>query len=129
MQYYDTDLHRDVFVMYRSHLRGVNSNFAMDSTRYLEGVDLGNLDLAYALTAHKMQGSQAKAIIAVFGKSGSPMFVNRNMINVIITRSEEFVGLVGSITGEMSAISKGRANVSPKKRDDILGVLAGEVEV
>ena len=129
VQYYDTDLHRDVFVMYRSHLRGVNSNFAMDSTRYLEGVDLGNLDLAYALTAHKMQGSQAKAIIAVFGKSGSPMFVNRNMINVIITRSEEFVGLVGSITGEMSAISKGRANVSPKKRDDILGVLAGEVEV
>ena len=100
-----------------------------DNIMYLEGKDLGNLELAYALTAHKMQGSQSKAIIAVFGRSGSPMFVNRNMINVIITRSQEFVGLIGSVEGSNSAIERGRVNVSPRKRNDILGVLAGEVEI
>lgn len=128
VQYYDTDLHKDVIVLYRTHCKST-SGFVMDEMKYLEGKDLGNLELAYALTAHKMQGSQSKAVIAVFGKGCSPQFVNRNMINVIITRSQEFVGLIGSVTGEGSAIERGRVNVSPSKRDDILGVLAGEVEL
>ena len=127
VKYYDTDLHKDVYVLYRAHVKEVVNGY--DNIMYLEGRDLGNLELAYALTAHKMQGSQAKAVIAVFGRGGSPMFVNRNMINVIITRSQEFVGLIGSVEGKGSAIERGRVNVSPRKRNDILGVLAGEVEV
>lgn len=127
VKYYDTDLHRDVYVLYRAHSKTVVNGY--DNIMYLEGKDLGNLELAYALTAHKMQGSQSKAVIAVFGRSGSPMFVNRNMINVIITRSQEFVGLIGSVEGSNSAIERGRVNVSPRKRNDILGVLAGEVEI
>lgn len=97
VKYYDTDLHKDVYVLYRAHSKTVVNGY--DNIMYLEGKDLGNLELAYALTAHKMQGSQSKAVIAVFGRSGSPMFVNRNMINVIITRSQEFVGLIGSVEG------------------------------
>lgn len=128
VQYYDNDLHRDVYVLYRAHCRP-ESTFGSFGEKVFEGGDLQNLDLAYALTAHKMQGSQGKAIIACFGKKSSPEFVNRNMINVIITRSQDFVGMVGSITGYDSAVTKGRLHVSPRVRDDILGVLAGEVEL
>ena len=106
-----------------------DSNGIQESGVVFEGADLSLLDLAYALTAHKMQGSQSKAVIAVFGRNGSPEFVNRNMINVIITRSEEFVALIGSVSGKDSAITRGRTHVSPRKRNDILGVLAGEVEL
>ena len=129
VKYYDNDLKTDVIVLYRAHLKGNESTFGEDGEKYFAGGDLENLDLAYALTAHKMQGSQAKAVIAVFGKGCSSDFVNRNMINVIITRSEEFVGMIGSITGSDSAITQGRLKISPRKRDDILGILAGEVKV
>ena len=65
----------------------------------------------------------------MFGSAGSPMFVNRNMINVIFTRSQEFVGAIGSVSGKDSAIGKGRKYKSPRVRGDILGILAGEVSV
>lgn len=129
VQYYDTDLCEDVVVLYRARDHKVYGGYGVEEGKVFDGGDLRYLELAYALSAHKMQGSQSKAVIAVFGSTGSPQFVNRNMINVIITRSEEFVGLIGSVKGDNSAITKGRKYVSPKKRDDILGVLAGEVEI
>ena len=129
VQYYDTDLCEDVVVLYRARDHKVYGGYGVEEGKVFDGGDLRYLELAYALSAHKMQGSQSKAVIAVFGSNGSPQFVNRNMINVIITISEEFVGLIGSVNGNDSAITKGRKYVSPKKRDDILGVLAGEVEI
>ena len=129
VEFYDTELERNALVFYRARLRQVISGYGSDETAMFEGVDLGYLELAYALTAHKMQGSQEKAIIAVFGSAGSPMFVNRNMINVIFTRSQEFVGAIGSVSGKDSAIGKGRKYKSPRVRGDILGILAGEVSV
>jgi exodeoxyribonuclease V alpha subunit len=50
------------------------------------------LDLAYALTVHKMQGLQAKAVIVLtyaFGK-----FFTRNMLYTAITRGEKIVVVV-----------------------------------
>lgn len=129
VKYYDTELQQDALVLYRARERKVITYDDIDVDTVFEGMDLDNLDLAYALTAHKMQGSQERAIIAVFGSSGSPMFVNRNMINVIFTRSQQFVGAIGSVRGKDSAIAKGRRYKSPSSRKDILGVLAGEVKI
>lgn len=117
---YDTDLRKDVYVLLRATGRFVDSDFC------LSGSDLGNLSLAYALTCHKMQGSQNKVIIAVFESRGNPDFINRNMINTIITRSQEVVCCIGSVTGEDSLINRGRSSVSNLGSHDLLSWLTGD---
>lgn len=117
---YDTDLRKDVYVLLRATGRFVDSDFC------LSGSDLGNLSLAYALTCHKMQGSQNKVIIAVFESRGNPDFINRNMINTIITRSQEVVCCIGSVTGEDSLINRGRLSVSNLGSHDLLSWLTGD---
>lgn len=115
---YDTDLRRDVLVLLRGRGRYVDMDFC------LSGSDLDNLNLAYALTCHKMQGSQSQVVIAAFESTGSPEFLNRNMINTIITRSQGVVCCVGSVLGPESMINKGRRRVSDVKSKDILSVLS-----
>lgn len=55
---------------------------------------LDELDLAYATTIHKSQGSEFKVvIIPVF--MGSPFLMNRNLLYTGITRAKELVIVVG----------------------------------
>ncbi len=55
---------------------------------------LDELDLAYATTIHKSQGSEFKVvIIPVF--MGSPFLMNRNLLYTGITRAKELVVVVG----------------------------------
>lgn len=119
---YDTDLRRDVLALLRGKGRYVGSDFC------LSGSDLNNLALAYALTCHKMQGSQSKVVIAVFESKGSPEFMNRNMINTIITRSQGIVCCVGSVEGADSMLNKGRQVVSKTDCKDILAVMSGNID-
>ena len=52
------------------------------------------LELAYAITIHKSQGSEFKVIvIPVY--MGSPFLMNRNLIYTAITRAKELVTVVG----------------------------------
>ena len=117
---YDSDIRRDVYLF----LRGRSTMMGADLC--LSGSDLDNLDLAYALTCHKMQGSQSKVVIAVFESTGSPAFMNRNMINTIITRSQGIVCCVGSVLGSDSMLNKGRREVSKTECCDILSVLSDD---
>ena len=56
---------------------------------------LDELDLAYATTIHKSQGSEFKVvIIPVF--MGSPFLMNRNLLYTGITRAKQLVVVVGS---------------------------------
>lgn len=122
VQVYDTDLRQNIIVLLRAKGR------YQEGTLVLSGEDLNNLELAYALTCHKMQGSQSKVVVAVF-EQGSSSFVNRNMINTIITRSQGVVCCIGSIKGPNSALNKGRKNVSVTVRNDMLNVLGGVIAV
>ena len=128
VQFYDNDLEEEVYVMYRALKKNIKNDVTNDLSDelVLVGGDLNNIDLAYALTAHKMQGSQAPAIIAVFGQGGSPEFVNRNMITVIITRSQEFVAMIGDVKGQDSSITKGRRKKASVVRKDFLNELIKE---
>ncbi|MBQ4515947.1 MAG: ATP-dependent RecD-like DNA helicase [Clostridia bacterium] len=55
---------------------------------------LDELELAYAITVHKSQGSEFPAVVMpVF--HGAPMLMNRNLIYTAITRAKDFVTLVG----------------------------------
>lgn len=116
---YDSDLKRDVVALLRGKGRYVDGDFC------LAGSDLSNLSLAYALTCHKMQGSQSPVVIAAFESKGSPDFLNRNMINTIITRSQEVVCCVGSVKGSESMINRGRLKVSNCDSRDILSIMSG----
>ncbi len=62
---------------------------------------LEELELAYAVTVHKSQGSEFPAVVMpVF--HGAPMLMNRNLIYTAITRARDFVALVG----QKSAVEK-----------------------
>ncbi|MDR0890099.1 MAG: ATP-dependent RecD-like DNA helicase [Oscillospiraceae bacterium] len=56
---------------------------------------LTELELAYAITAHKSQGSEYRAVIfAVY--SGAPMLLTRGVLYTAITRARELLILVGN---------------------------------
>ena len=56
---------------------------------------LTELELAYAITAHKSQGSEYKAVIfAAF--AGAPMLMTRSVLYTAITRARELLILVGN---------------------------------
>ena len=117
VQVYDVDLKEDVVVLYRAH------NKSDDYGRTFTGGDLRYLDLAYALTTHKMQGSQSPCIIIPLGSKSSASFMNRNMINTMITRAQKKVRLIGSVRGRNSALTNGRRNTNIDEGNDVLGLL------
>lgn len=122
VQVYDVDLNEDVYVLYHAnyHEKVSNEFYA----KVFTGGDLKYLDLAYALTTHKMQGSQSKCIIIPLGSSGSASFMNRNMINTMITRASKKVDLIGSVKGRDSALTNGRRLTNIEEGEDVLGLLA-----
>lgn len=56
---------------------------------------LAELELAYAITAHKSQGSEYKAVIFV-PFAGAPMLLSRGVLYTAITRARELLILVGN---------------------------------
>lgn len=57
--------------------------------------DLANLDLAYALTVHKSQGSEYPAVVvALHGSAG--LLLRRNLFYTAVTRARSFLCVVGS---------------------------------
>ena len=55
---------------------------------------LDELELAYAITIHKSQGSEFKVIITP-AFMGSPLLMNKNLLYTAITRAKELVVVVG----------------------------------
>ena len=59
-----------------------------------EFAQLGELELAYALTVHKSQGSEYRAVVLALW-SGSPYLLSRSVLYTAITRARELLILVG----------------------------------
>lgn len=55
---------------------------------------LDELDLSYAITVHKSQGSEYKAVVIPI-HNGVPMLFNRNLLYTAITRAKTLVVIVG----------------------------------
>ncbi len=82
-------------------LREINSfsetvTVEFDENRYVEyGFgDMDQLELCYAITIHKAQGSEYQAIVLPMYK-GPRMLMNRNLLYTAITRAKRLVVLVG----------------------------------
>lgn len=57
---------------------------------------LDELELAYAITIHKSQGSEFPVVI-IPAYMGSPLLMNRNLLYTGITRAKEMVVVVGMV--------------------------------
>lgn len=57
---------------------------------------LGEIELAYAMTVHKSQGSEYRAVIFVAQK-GPPMLLNRKILYTAVTRAKELFVAVGDM--------------------------------
>jgi exodeoxyribonuclease V alpha subunit len=55
---------------------------------------LSELELAYAMTVHKSQGSEYRAVILAVGR-GSPQLLSRSVLYTAVTRARELFILVG----------------------------------
>lgn len=81
------------------------------------------LSLAYALTVHKMQGSQSKLIIAPMYKMKRKGFISRNMIYTAITRASKGCYIIGDVkhkAGGESALEEARQVEVTDSRDTLL---------
>ena len=72
---------------------------------------LDELELAYAITIHKSQGSEYPAVVIPL-LAGPKMLMNRNLLYTAVTRAKRCVTLVGSDAAFQEMI----ANVSEQKR-------------
>ena len=55
---------------------------------------LGELEPAYAITVHKAQGSEYRAVILA-ALDGAPMLMTRGVLYTAITRAKELLIIVG----------------------------------
>ena len=55
---------------------------------------LGELDMAYAMTVHKAQGSEYQAVVLAAGRCASSLMV-RGVLYTAITRARELLVVVG----------------------------------
>lgn len=84
------------------------------------GGTLKLIDLAYALTVHKMQGSQAKLIIIPYFNVARHGFLSRNMLYTAVTRASNGCYLLGDVTGSGSALSRSRRLEVVSKRHSVV---------
>lgn len=91
----------------------------------IRGSDIGELILGYAVSIHKIQGAQAKAVILVIDKSHKSM-VTRNLFYVGASRAQKDM----TIIADAGAIESGLERQENKERETWLGdmLIGGEKE-
>jgi exodeoxyribonuclease V alpha subunit len=78
----------------------------------LDAQEAGTLRLAYACSVHKMQGSQAPAIVIALARGHAPM-LTRNLVYTAVTRSQTACVIVaerGALATALSRVDASRRN-------------------
>lgn len=110
VQYYDYVGERNIVILYRAT---VNVYISSNSGIVLNGDDLARLNLFYAGTTHKLQGSEAKLVIYALDSVNYSGFITREMVYTMVTRARGLdmgVGSVSSDTGSM--LSRARRDLA-----------------
>lgn len=84
--------------------KGCHINFEGEGIKTVEGEDLEHIQLAYALTAHKAQGSEFPCAVVLCHKSH--FFADRNWLYTACTRAAKTCILVGDKWGIENAAKK-----------------------
>jgi exodeoxyribonuclease V alpha subunit len=96
----------------------VTVSFDMGQEVFYDTKNIGKLMLSYAVTVHKTQGSEYKAVVVVCGREHWYMAV-RNLLYTALTRASERVVLVGdarTINKAAQTVSQMVRNTKVKKR-------------
>lgn len=110
VKFYDFISDSDFYLLYRCT---ENYNVTSNVGRNLIGEDLTSLNLFYAGTVHKLQGSQAKVIISPLGSVNYNGFITRNMVYTDFTRAQKYVYALGSVDNSMnSQLSRARKEIA-----------------
>lgn len=121
VEYYDFMSDSNFYILYRAT---ENFNVDCNECKVFGGDDLKKLNLFYAGTTHKMQGSQAKLIIGLLGRVNFKGFLSRNMLYTEITRASEGVYLIGSVgNNRNSQLSVARSTVADEGVDTVQGLI------
>lgn len=96
-------------IMSSEHILDIS--FSKDKTIRYECEDLEDLDLAYAITIHKSQGSEFPVVIIPVDEQAIHM-INKNLLFTAITRASQKVILIG----DMSVLSKRAAINAPPRQ-------------
>lgn len=111
VEYWDYITESNFYILYRAEV-----NTLIDSNGVgiiLKGDDLGMLNLFYAGTTHKLQGSQAKVVIACLGSVNYSGFITREQLYTMFTRGEKLVFAVGSVSNNpASMLSRARKDLA-----------------
>jgi exodeoxyribonuclease V alpha subunit len=94
--------------------RTLTVDFEGEAVKY-EGEDLDQLQLAYAISIHKSQGSEFKAVVLVLARAHYVM-LQRNLLYTAITRAREHCVVVG----QWSAIGQSVKNNPAVQRNTLL---------
>ena len=86
-------------------------DFDGDGRRRIQDDQILNLQLAYALTAHKAQGSEFPCVVVLCHKSH--FFADRNWLYTAVTRASKYCIVVGDRWGLANAVKKN--NVSERR--------------
>ncbi|CAB1253935.1 ATP-dependent RecD-like DNA helicase [Clostridium sp. MT-14] len=82
--------------------------FDEDKRVVYDSMHLDELDLSYAITIHKSQGSEFPVIVLpIF--MGPPLLMNRNLLYTAITRAKQMVVLVGDLRALSFMINNNRS--------------------
>lgn len=79
-------------------------DFDGDGRRQIQDEQILNLQLAYALTAHKAQGSEFPCVVVLCHKSH--FFADRNWLYTAVTRASKYCIVVGDRWGLGNAVKK-----------------------
>lgn len=90
----------------------------------ITGSDIGELILGYAVSIHKIQGAQAKAVIVVIDKSHKNM-LTRNLFYVAASRAQQDM----TIIADSGAIESGLERQENKERETWLGDMLKETKI
>ena len=110
VEYFDYMSDSNFYILYRVFL---NTYSDVNIGKAFYGDDLSKLNLFYAGTTHKLQGSQAKIIISLLGVVNFKGFITRNMMYTVYTRGENLVFALGSVGNESnSMLSRARKEIA-----------------
>ena len=119
VKYKDTDAITgepyDFVILYRAEITLTSGYLLSVVSR-----DLQNLDLAYALSTQKLQGSEAKLVLCIFFRAGRKGFISRNMLYTAISRGKQSEYLLGDILGKQSIVNQGRRYEQTEMRQTML---------
>lgn len=88
----------DMGIIYDVDLDACTLSVLFDDDKIVEyrKSEFEEIELAYAITIHKSQGSEFKAVVIAL-PGGPTMIMNRNLLYTAVTRAKEMVIIVGSV--------------------------------